>query len=56
MLDEEIKRRIYRKLENMDETLSYDITSLCEYRAVISEVLMLYYWENREVLKEASNE
>ena len=42
MLEQEMRKRIYKKL-----------ASLCEYLAVIREVLMLYYLDNREDLKES---
>ena len=54
MLEQEIRRKIYKRLEAMGEALAYDIESLCECRSVIREVLMLYYYDHREDLKEPS--
>lgn len=53
MLEQEIRRKIFKRLETMDEALGYDIESLCECRSVIREVLMLYYYDHREDLKES---
>lgn len=53
MLEQEMRKRIYKKLEAMEESLPYEIASLCEYLALIREVLMLYYLDNREDLKES---
>ena len=53
MLEKEIRRRIYNKLEGLDEVFNYNIEALCECRAVIENVLMLYYWDHREDLKDA---
>ena len=47
MLEQEIRQKIYRKLEAMEETLGYDIQSLCEYRSTIRLILMLYYYDHR---------
>lgn len=61
MLEQEMRRKIFNKLEAMDETLAYNIESLaynieslCECRSVIRTVLMLYYYDHREDLKESS--
>ena len=35
MLEQEMRKRIYKKLEAMEESLPYEIASLCEYLAVI---------------------
>ncbi len=53
MLEQEIRRKIYKRLEAMDETLAYDIESLCECRSIIRTILMLYYYDHREDLKES---
>ena len=37
----------------LEQEIPYEIASLCEYLAVIREVLMLYYLDNREDLKES---
>ena len=54
MLEQEMRRKIFNKLKAMDETLAYNIESLCECRSVIRTVLMLYYYDHREDLKESS--
>ena len=52
MLEKEIRRRIYNQLKAMNESNGYDIQSLCEYRSTIREILMLYYCDHREDLKD----
>lgn len=52
MQEQEIRKKIYKQLKAMEQSLSYDIASLCEYLAIVREILMLYYWDNREDLKE----
>lgn len=46
------EKKNYKQLKAMEQSLSYDIASLCEYLAIVREILMLYYWDNREDLKE----
>ncbi len=53
MLEQELRRRIFQKLESMDESLVYDIESLCECRSIIRTILMLYYYDHSEDLKDA---
>ena len=52
MLEKEIRIRIYQKLKAIEEGLTYDITTLNEYLAIIRKVLMLYRWDNKEELQD----
>lgn len=46
MLEEEIRKNIFNKLDSMEESLKYDIESLCEHLATIHELATLFHWIN----------
>ncbi len=48
MLNEEIDKAIWRKLEAMEESIKYEIESMCETLASIHELGRLYYWKEKE--------
>lgn len=53
MLEKEIKKRIFKKLEAMDESLSYDLDSLIELKADIQTIyLFLYILDKKDTGKE----
>ncbi len=53
MFEEEIKKNIFKKLDSMEESLKYDIESLCEHLATVHELATLFHWGNK---KEPSEE
>ncbi len=48
MLNEEIDKAIWRRLEAMEESIKYEIESMCETLASIHELRRLYYWKEKE--------
>lgn len=52
MLEKEIKRKIEGKLESLEESLKYEIEALCEHLATVHELMMLYYWDNKQKLSD----
>ena len=54
MLEQEIEKKIFKKLEAMQESLRYEIDTLCELLANVNEIEMLYYW-SRKLSKKQDN-
>ncbi len=54
MLEQEIEKKIFKKLEAMQESLRYEIDALCELLANVNEIEMLYYW-SRKLSKKQDN-
>ena len=52
MLEQEIEKKIFKKLEAMQESLRYEIDALCELLANVNEIEMLYYWSRKLSIKQ----
>lgn len=51
MLKKEINNRLFKKLENMEESLKYQIETECELLADIQSLTYFFYLINKEDLK-----
>lgn len=50
MTEDELVRKLYNKLENMDDGMGYIFDSLIEYWAVTKMALFVTFCKNREIL------
>ncbi len=50
MYKDELKRKLFNKLESTDDSMGYIFDALIENWATVKMALYIYYFENREVL------
>lgn len=52
MQEKELRKRIFDQLDNLEENFEYLVETICSNWATVKMLMLLYYWDNREDLKE----
>lgn len=56
MENNEFKRKIFNRLDNMDENMDYIFNALIEHWSTVKMVLYFYYCENQDVLSKSNKD
>ena len=50
MIEDELVKKLYRRLEGLDDSMCYTFDSLIEYWATVKMALFVAFCKNKEVL------
>lgn len=56
MLEQKIKKKIFRKLESIEECLGYDIDSLIELKANVQKIYSFFDLLDKTEIEDTDNE